>query len=218
MNRWLALLLPLIAAALPLPAAAQVISGVLFDDRNGNGIKDPGEPALRGVTVRLVGEGAAVDLIESTAGDGSYAFSPGAGCHLVSPVDPVGWRMSQTREDRCLQSTPGYNHPVGQRRYAKLDNAITNLGAGAFRQSALGDSIAFNFNFCGSSSFQYNRLLQLRLVRIWHVIACLVEMTRIAESSNHLCQHTAGKRPPDLPPPGRRYPPARRPISRARST
>ena len=166
MSRWLALLLPLIAAALPLPAAAQEISGVLFDDRNGNGIKDPGEPALPGVTVRLVGEGAAVDLTESTGGDGSYAFSPGAGCHLVSPVDPAGWRMSQTREDRFLQSTPGYNHPVGQPRYAKLDNVISSLQSGAFRQSALGDSIGANYNFlflCGSSSFLYNRLLQSRL-------------------------------------------------------
>ena len=89
------------AALLALPAAAQV-SGTIFEDRDGDGIRDAGEPVLGGVDVTLFGRtggGAAVDQTLPTGADGLFSFAPGDGCYLVSPADPPGWRPSQIRED-----------------------------------------------------------------------------------------------------------------------
>jgi protocatechuate 3,4-dioxygenase beta subunit len=67
--------------------ARGTIQGVVFDDRNGNGIPDSGDPGLGGVTVTLDGQAAVV-----TAADGSYRFdklSPGA--YTVAVTPPVGY-------------------------------------------------------------------------------------------------------------------------------
>ena len=48
----------ILAVALLLPAgpiSAQTVSGRLFEDRNANGILDPGELVLEGVSVGLFG-------------------------------------------------------------------------------------------------------------------------------------------------------------------
>ncbi len=189
MTRGLVVVGLLLVATLPLPATAQDVSGVLFDDRDGDGVRDPGEPPLGGVAVRLYGQAGTggVDQTVATAADGSYSFSPGDGCYLITPVDPAGWRMSQTRDDRVPQSTPGYLHPVGRPRFAKLDQGIQNLQSGSYRQSALGDSIAANFNvFCGSSPFFYNQQLQSRLGCVSGVAVTLDEAATLGEHSDDL--------------------------------
>ena len=48
------LAVPALLLLFALPAAAQV-SGTVFEDRDGDGIRDPGEPALPGVSVALFG-------------------------------------------------------------------------------------------------------------------------------------------------------------------
>lgn len=179
----------LLGLALPTALRAQDVSGVLFDDRDGDGIRDAGEPALEGVAVRLFGTaaGGAVDQTLATAADGSYSFSPGDGCFLVTPADPTGWRMSVTRADRFVETTPGYLHPVGQPRFAKLDQGIQNLQTGVFRQSALGDSIGANFNvFCGSSPFFYNQQLQSRLTCASGTAVTLDEAAILGEHTDDL--------------------------------
>jgi len=151
----------------PLAIFAQNVSGQAYEDRNGNGIRDPGEPLLSGVAVRLAGQkdaGGAVDTTLPTDASGSFAFSPGNGCFLLLPTDPVGWRLGPARSDGFPASTPGYTYPVGQPRFAKLDQGIPHLKAGPFRFTALGDSIARNFNLCGSpEAFWYSKQVQSRL-------------------------------------------------------
>ena len=61
----LPVLLCLLVAGTSVPAFSQSVSGTAFEDRNGNGILDPGEPVLPGIPVRLVGvqdAGPAVDV------------------------------------------------------------------------------------------------------------------------------------------------------------
>ncbi|MEX1092064.1 MAG: SdrD B-like domain-containing protein [Acidimicrobiia bacterium] len=61
------------------------ISGVVFEDLNGNGELDPGEVGLPGVSVQLSDGSGPVDLV--TAVDGAYGFShlhPGA--YTVTPT------------------------------------------------------------------------------------------------------------------------------------
>src|SRR4029453_8957633 len=134
------------------PALAQTVSGHAFEDRNGNGIQDPGEPGLTGILVHLAGTQDAGPFVDArpTDGTGAYVFSPGNGCYLVQPEDPDGWRLSSTRWDGFPASTPGYTQPVGQPRFGKLDQGLPHLKTGTLRITAMGDSIARNFNFCSS--------------------------------------------------------------------
>ena len=150
-------------------ALAQSVSGHAFDDRNGNGIQDPGEPALPGVSVRLAGKqdaGPLVDATVPTDAAGTFLFAPGNGCYVLQPADPAGWRLSSTRWDGFNPaSTPGYVAPVGQPRFAKLDQGIGHLQAGPYLIAAMGDSIARNFNFCSSAgAFWYTSQVQSRLL------------------------------------------------------
>ena len=150
----------------------------------------PGNRCSRTCRVRLFGTtglGGGVDQTVATGVDGSFLFSPGDGCYLVSPIDPLGWRMGPTRADRFLESTPGYLPPVGRPRFAKLDQAIANLQSGSYRQSALGDSIAANFNvFCGGISFWYNAQLQSRLGCASGVAVTLDEAAVLGEHTDDL--------------------------------
>src|SRR4029079_13817567 len=53
--------------------AGNVISGYVFDDLNGNGLRDIGEPALAGSPIEL--RNAAGVLIASTTSDANGAYS-----------------------------------------------------------------------------------------------------------------------------------------------
>ena len=149
-----------------IPAFGQAVSGTTFDDRNANGVRDPGEPAIPGVSVELYGTrdvGGAFDQIVAAAIDGSFALAPGNGCYLLHAADPAGWRQSSTRTDSVIDTTPGYTFPLGFARYAKFDQAIGGLKAGALRYTAMGDSISANFNLCGATSFWYSQQIRDRL-------------------------------------------------------
>ena len=167
MRRGAAFAVLLLSAVAAAPAAAQGVSGQAFEDRNGNGIRDAGEPAVAGVPFRLVGRpdaGGAIDSTLPSAADGSFAFSPGNGCYLLAPADPDGWRLSAGRFDGFPQSTPGYTAPVGQPRFSKLDRGIAHLLAGPFRITAMGDSIARNFNVCTfPTAFWYTSQVRSRM-------------------------------------------------------
>ncbi|HEX4825161.1 MAG TPA: SGNH/GDSL hydrolase family protein [Candidatus Polarisedimenticolaceae bacterium] len=153
--------------AASVPAWGQSVSGTAFDDRNGNGIQDAGEPSLPSVQVEVYGTrdvGGAFDQAVTTGADGKFAFSPGNGCYLILAADPAGWRGSFSRFDSVSVPTPGYVVPVGFSRFAKFDHAIGALKTGSYRYTAMGDSIAANFNVCfDTSSFYYAKQEQSRL-------------------------------------------------------
>jgi hypothetical protein len=149
------------------PIAAQDVSGTAFEDRNGDGIRGAGEPALEGVRVELYGQSdgsGSVDTSVVTGTDGAYSFAPGNGCYLLLPTDPVGWRMSSTRDDLYQEGTGGYVHPVGRSRFSKLDQGLGRLRTGALSYASMGDSIAWNWNVCGyEETFWYSRQVRARM-------------------------------------------------------
>jgi len=65
-------------------------TGIVFQDRNGNGVRDDGEPGIAGIVVRRGGESAVTD------GSGSFRFTPGAnGVVEIDPRSlPDGWLQS----------------------------------------------------------------------------------------------------------------------------
>lgn len=155
-------------AALAVAAArAQSVSGAAFEDRNGNGIKDPGEPALSGVQVELYGvrdAGGGFDQTLASAADGSFSLAPGNGCYLLRASDPPGWRQSLARADGVVDPTPGYTFPIGLPRFAKFDQAVDALKGGSLRYTAMGDSISVNFNVCfAPENFWYSKRIRDRL-------------------------------------------------------
>jgi len=156
-----------LAALCAAPCYGQAVSGTAFEDRNADGIRNPGEPAIPGVSVTLFGTrdvGGALDQTVATAGDGTFILAPGNGCYLLGAADPVGWRQSVTRSGSVIDTTPGYAFPVGISRFAKFDQAIAGLKTGAFRYAAMGDSISTNFNFCSApETFWYSKRIRDRL-------------------------------------------------------
>ena len=71
---------------------AQSISGVKYNDLNGNGVRDAGEPGLAGWTINLEQPAGTIIQTKSTAADGSYIFtSLAAGTYAVSEVLQTGW-------------------------------------------------------------------------------------------------------------------------------
>jgi hypothetical protein len=134
-------------------ARAQNVAGVVFEDLNRNGVKDFGEPALAGVPVTLFGSDGAVDLLTTTAGDGSYSFSVGSGLDLLLDVQPgPGWRESFL--DLGGDPDPIPDWPQGRRRPGAANSLVDHLRAATstvpFVHVALGDSIAYGFNLCDS--------------------------------------------------------------------
>jgi hypothetical protein len=72
-------------------------SGVKFEDTNGNGAKDAGEPGLSGWTIQLTGTdglGTPVNLSTTTDVDGAYLFSVPPGTYTVNEVPQSGWTQS----------------------------------------------------------------------------------------------------------------------------
>ena len=71
---------------------AQTISGVKYNDLNGNSARDPGEPGMDGWTINLEQPAGTVMQTKTTAADGSYSFTGLApGTYLISEVQQPGW-------------------------------------------------------------------------------------------------------------------------------
>jgi SdrD B-like domain len=74
----------------PTAAATGTISGVKFEDDNGNGLRDAGEPGIAGVTITLAGGGRVLSTV--TGADGSFSFTGlAAGAYTISETVPPGY-------------------------------------------------------------------------------------------------------------------------------
>ena len=71
---------------------AQTISGVKYNDLNGNSARDPGELGMNGWTINLEQPAGTVIQTKTTAADGSYSFTGLApGTYVISEVQQTGW-------------------------------------------------------------------------------------------------------------------------------
>jgi hypothetical protein len=67
------------------------IAGTVFNDLDGDGIRNAGEPGLAGVTITLRNDANAVIAVTVTAADGSFAFlNLQPGTYTVTETDPPG--------------------------------------------------------------------------------------------------------------------------------
>jgi len=89
---------------------AQVtISGLAFDDRDGDGVRDAGEPGLGGINITLdVGGNGSVDATVPTDAGGNYSFTGlGPGLHRVRQVTPAGRVQTTTNPADFFTSSGG---------------------------------------------------------------------------------------------------------------
>ena len=90
--------------------------GHVFDDLDGNGEMDPGEPALGGVTLHLTGSNlfGDVDVLVTTAADGAYSISEDQHGNLLAPSDTyrlVAGDVEMFRDSGMQIMTPGVDDP-----------------------------------------------------------------------------------------------------------
>ncbi len=84
-----------------------VISGVVFNDINGDGEQNANEEGISGVTVELTDKDGQVIASAVTAGDGSYIFvNVPPGNYTVTETDPAGF-TSTTANTVTVELAPG---------------------------------------------------------------------------------------------------------------
>jgi methionine-rich copper-binding protein CopC len=72
------------------------ITGQVYNDLNGDGAQEPGEPALSGWTVQLLNSAGKVVATQVTGASGNYSFANiGPGTYTVQEVLQSGWTLTQ---------------------------------------------------------------------------------------------------------------------------
>ena len=142
------LLIPVLVA--PAAVVAAELGGTVFHDKNGDGLRDPGEAGLV-TTVELFGRGDSRGPLDSTfvtGVDGRFfigAADVDDGCYATRVTPPPGFRFGQPNRG-CPGA--GLAAPVGTRRYGAPQHLIDALRMGALTHVGLGDSIAEPASLC----------------------------------------------------------------------
>jgi hypothetical protein len=104
------------------------ISGIKYEDKNGNGAQDPGEGPLQGVTVNLEDPASGVGLGQTvTDSQGHYSFDclePGK--YLVSEVPPFGWTQLEPVGPGYYVGIPSGHQQVGSKDFGNYRGPCTN--------------------------------------------------------------------------------------------
>jgi hypothetical protein len=85
------------------------VSGVAFYDKNGNGVKDAGEPGLGGWLIRIVDANNNRVLTATTASDGTYSIAGvGPGYQTLTEAPRVGFTQT-SKNPATFQAMSGMN-------------------------------------------------------------------------------------------------------------
>lgn len=104
--------------------------GAVFEDKNGNGKKDEGEPGISGVTVTLTGTsavtGAITPVVKTTGTDGSYTFTN---------LTPGTYTITETQPGNYLDGKEENGTPAGtvtNDKFAAIDLTTTAAASSGF--------------------------------------------------------------------------------------
>ena len=104
------------------------ISGVVFNDLNGNGVRDSGEPGIGGVRIEVLDSNNNVIATTATTGDGRYLFSElNSGAYTVREIDPVGFVSTTPNTGTATVPPGGVASPdFGDQQQGTINGAVFN--------------------------------------------------------------------------------------------
>ncbi|WP_426954437.1 SdrD B-like domain-containing protein [Muricoccus radiodurans] len=132
-----------VSAGLFVPGSA---SGFVFSDSDGNGVRDSGDPAVAGATVRLLNGDGTLVATTTTGSDGGYNFAnltPGQyQVQFVAPNGTVFTAQDQGSNDAIDSDA---NAATGRTALFTLASGqdVTDLAAGVFTPAATGTGNVF---------------------------------------------------------------------------
>jgi protocatechuate 3,4-dioxygenase beta subunit len=86
------------------------IAGLAYNDLNGDGAQESGEPGLSGWTIQLVNSAGKVVASQVTGSGGAYSFANvGPGTYTVKEVLQSGWVQTSTPTNFTVAATSGQN-------------------------------------------------------------------------------------------------------------
>ncbi|MFW2383844.1 MAG: SdrD B-like domain-containing protein, partial [Acidimicrobiales bacterium] len=122
-----------------LPA---IVGDFVWEDLDGDGVQDAGEPGVGGVTVNLLDSGGLVVATVTTAADGSYSFGVGPGTYELEFVAPAGTVF--TPPGAGTPSTDSNANPATGRSGPIVitdDSGDLTIDAGLYTPIDLGDRV-----------------------------------------------------------------------------
>ncbi|MGL5244529.1 MAG: SdrD B-like domain-containing protein, partial [Sarcina sp.] len=128
------------------------IGDFVWEDTNGNGIQDDGEPGIANATVKLYGDSNFTNLISTvqTAGNGKYLFDNlKAGSYYIEFIAPQGYEFTLKNVGGAGNS----NNSKADKTTGKTDEIIlgknqnrTDIDAGLIRPATVGDKVWLDKN------------------------------------------------------------------------
>jgi protocatechuate 3,4-dioxygenase beta subunit len=125
--------------------AGALLGDLVWDDTDGDGVRDPGEPGMAGVTVNLLGIGGSTVATTTTAGDGAYSFAVVPGGYRVEFVAPAGYTFSPVDQggDDTVDSDAASDGRTPLTVVSSGD-AVTSVDAGLLESASIGDTVFFD--------------------------------------------------------------------------
>ncbi len=115
------------ATAYDFGERGQGLSGVVYDDRNRNGVKDATDPALSGVTIELRQNGALI-ATTVTGADGRYSFPDiEAGMYDVVEIQPNGYSSGAENNSNTNHFTVVAGTQIPDVNFGELTGSLAGL-------------------------------------------------------------------------------------------
>ncbi|MGK6354347.1 SdrD B-like domain-containing protein [Sphingomonas sp. DT-207] len=107
--------------------------GVVYVDLNENGVQDPGEPGIAGVTVELRKPDGSIVATTTTDPDGGYAFADvEAGEYLIVETQPGGYGNAPENPSNRVPLTVGVGRPVTPINFGET---VGSIAGGVYNDS-----------------------------------------------------------------------------------
>ena len=119
------------------------LGDVVFEDINGNGIQDGGEPGVNGVTINLLDENG-IQIATTETVNGAYSFSGLApGSYIVEFVAPIGSTFTTANSGNDDASDSDADPTTGQSAVVTLASGENNptIDAGIVTLASLGNFV-----------------------------------------------------------------------------